>query len=88
MQSYVKKANKEDHSDKFALRGSVRTPITASNDFDVEDYTYSHFHCTGVVTQPKIDHILIRIGITITSSLYFIIIAYLIVSSRRLCLNF
>ncbi|WP_167496054.1 hypothetical protein [Shewanella polaris] len=43
----LRKANKEDHSDKFALRGGVTTPITVSNDFDVEDYTYSHFHCTG-----------------------------------------
>ncbi len=43
----LRKANKEDHADKFALRGCVTNPITASNEFDVDNYTCSHFHCTG-----------------------------------------
>ncbi|WP_372943486.1 hypothetical protein [Shewanella sp.] len=42
----LRKANKEYYADKFALRGCATNPITASNDFDVDDYTRSHFHCT------------------------------------------
>jgi hypothetical protein len=43
----LRKANKEYHADKFALRGYVTNPIMASNDLDVDGYTCSHFHCTG-----------------------------------------
>ena len=38
MQSYV---NKEDHADKLALLGRATSSITASNAFDVDDYTYT-----------------------------------------------
>ncbi len=46
----LRKANKEDLTDKFALWGYVTNPITISNDFDVDGYTYSHHLHTIKIT--------------------------------------
>jgi hypothetical protein len=61
----LRKAYKEGHADKFALGSSVTTPITALNDVDVDDDTSVILIVLGLVTQPEIDHLLVRMGITL-----------------------